>query len=96
MPLQQTRALRDTFDVDVPLHPDTHSCEDVATLVEGFLRSIDRYRRDAQGLAQGDVLQALSIVTAVQMAKGEAAERYGSGMQITLRDLSVAGNSARG
>ncbi|RKT46685.1 hypothetical protein BDD21_4217 [Thiocapsa rosea] len=95
MHLQHTRALRDTFDVDIPLHPDTRSCEDVATLVEGFLRSIDSYRRDAQGLAQGDVLQALSIVTAVQMAKGEAAERFGSGLQIRLRGLSIEGDSAR-
>jgi hypothetical protein len=93
MQLQQTRALRDTFDVDIPLHPDTRSCEDVATLVEGFLRSIDRYRRDAEGLAQGDVLQALSIVTAVQMAKGEATERYGSGLKIELRELAVEGRS---
>ncbi|MFB1488195.1 MULTISPECIES: hypothetical protein [unclassified Thiocapsa] len=94
MQLQQTRALRDTFDVDIPLHPDTCSCEDVATLVERFMRSIDSYRRDARGIAQGDVLQALSIVTAVQMAKGEATERYGSGLRIELKGLSVEGASA--
>ncbi|UHD16276.1 hypothetical protein [Thiocapsa bogorovii] len=95
MHLQQTRALRNTFDVDIPLHPDTRSYEDVATLVEEFLNSIDSYRRDAQGLAQGDVLQALSIATAVQMAKGQANERYGSGLRIELQGLSVESASVR-
>ncbi|HSO84322.1 hypothetical protein [Thiocapsa sp.] len=95
MQLQQTRALRDTFDVDMPLHPETHSYEDVATLVERFLMSIDAHRRDSRDLAPGDVLQALSIVTAVQMAKGEATERFGSGLQIELRALSVEAATAR-
>ncbi|SDX09967.1 hypothetical protein [Thiocapsa roseopersicina] len=95
MQLQQTRTLRNTFDVDMPLHPETRSCEDVASLVERFLRSIDAHRRDSRDLAPGDVLQALSIVTAVQMAKGEATERYGSGLQIELRGLSVEAATAR-
>ncbi|EGV16994.1 hypothetical protein [Thiocapsa marina] len=95
MHLQQTRAIRNTFDVDIPLHPDTRSYEDVARLVEGFLRSIDSYRRDARDLSQGDVLQALSIVTAVQKAKDEATGRYGSGLRIELHALSVEGDSTR-
>jgi hypothetical protein len=94
--LRDTLATSPTFDVEVPLHPTTHSCEDVATLVEGVLENIDRQRRQGRPMAHADVIQALSIAAAVQTARHDAAQHLARGLGISFHGLTIDARAAQG
>jgi hypothetical protein len=85
----------ETFELEVPLHPTTHSSDDVATLVEGVLASIDRHQTRGRSIAHADVMQALAIATAVQTAKHQASKRLQPGLGISFRGLCLESRPAR-
>lgn len=79
---------RRTVEIDVALAPETDCAEDVSLLVSRILRDIDRCNADAH-MSQADVLQALSIVTAVQAAKAQADETRGFPVGLEFLDSAV-------
>ncbi len=80
------------FDLDLPLHPATNSAEDVATLLDGVLKIVDDFctRHDA---TNADVVQALTLATALRAAMARAAadngERTGFARSARLLDVAV-------
>jgi hypothetical protein len=85
----------ETFDLEVPLHPTTHSCDDVATLVAGVLASIDRHQARGRPVAHADIVQALAIAAAVQNARHEASKRLRPGLGISFRGLALESRPAQ-
>jgi hypothetical protein len=83
-----------TFDVDFPLPQTTKSPEDVSHLVDAILRSIAAYADQGRHVSQSDVLQALSIATAVHVARADAMAKAGVDFSLKLLDVSV-GSSRR-
>jgi hypothetical protein len=83
---------RRTVEIDVALAPETDSAEDVSLLVSRILRDIDRCSADHQ-MSQSDVLQALTIATAVHAAKAQAEEdrRHPIGLEFLDADVRPAG-----
>lgn len=80
---------RSTLDVDFPLHPATKSPEDVSELVGHILSDIDHYVGKIGDVSQNDVLQALAIATAVQVAKTKASDKAGVELSMELLDIAV-------
>jgi hypothetical protein len=77
------------FDVELPLLPETHDPDQVATLVEAFLRHIERFDDQNRRVDRGDIIQALSITAAVQWARRDAERRHGP-FRMQLEGLEVA------
>ena len=78
-----------SIDVEFPLHPATHCPEDVSALVEHVLCDIDDYLRRTDDVSHDDVLQALAIATAVQLAKRSRGNRAGVDFTMELLDIAV-------
>ncbi|MCU0834326.1 MAG: hypothetical protein MUC77_07805 [Chromatiaceae bacterium] len=83
---------RETLEIDLPLDPHTESAEDVSHLVSQFLREIDACCLERR-VSPSDVLQALSITTAVHVARVEAQRR--SGKLVALPLIGVELSAAR-
>jgi hypothetical protein len=77
------------FDVELPLLPETRDPDHVATLVEAFLRHIERLDDQSRRVDRGDVIQALSITAAIQWARRDAERRHGP-LRMRLEGLEVA------
>lgn len=80
---------RETLEIDLPLDPRTESAEDVSRLVSQFLRDIDACSLERQ-VSPSDVLQALSITTAVHVARAEAQRRSGKSVLLPFIDAELA------
>jgi hypothetical protein len=77
------------FGVDLPLLPETQNADHVASLVRAFLRHIERLDGQPQRLDHNDVIQALSITAAIQMASCAVERRHGP-MRLRLEHIEVA------
>jgi hypothetical protein len=77
------------FDVDLTLLPGTQNPGHVASLVGAFLRHIERLDGQPRQLDRDDVIQALSITAAIQMASRDAERRHGP-VQLRLEHIEVA------
>jgi hypothetical protein len=84
---------RRTVEIDVALAPETDSAEDVSRLVSRILRDIDRCSADRR-MSQTDVLQALTIATAVHAAKAQAEEGRGRPIGLEFLDADVRPSAA--
>lgn len=80
---------RETLEIDLPLDPRTESAEDVSLLVSQFLRDIDACSLERQ-VSLSDVLQALSITTAVHVARAEAQHRSGKSVSLPFMGAELA------
>jgi hypothetical protein len=76
------------LDIDLPLSADTDDGEAVAGLVQGILGGIDELTADAL-ISDRDVVQALSIATAVRAAVVEVSERSGQPIALDLLDVEL-------
>lgn len=76
------------IDIDLPLHPDTDNSEDVARLVTGILGDIDALTA-GHNTTQQDIVQALSIATALHAALGEVSAKTGKRLTMDLKDIRV-------
>jgi hypothetical protein len=76
-------------DVDLPLLPETHDPDHVASLVGAFLSHIERLDAQPRRLDHDDVIQALSITAAIQMASRDAERRHGP-VRLRLERMEVA------
>lgn len=85
---------RSTFEVDIPLHAATANGQAVADLVQSLLMQIERYTRSEPNVDHTDVLQALSIATAVRAAVAEAPLTAESASPISLLGVSIASAGA--
>ena len=77
---------RVTLDVDFPLAADTDSATDVARIVGTLLNDVAGFDRQA---SHADILQALSITTAVRLAMAETAARRDPDLSMKLLDIEV-------
>jgi hypothetical protein len=78
------------FEVELPLHSDTDNAEHVAQLLGRVLGLVDEFssRQNASG---ADVVQALSVATALRAAMAEVEARTGVGMPAKLLGIQVGG-----
>jgi hypothetical protein len=80
---------RHSFDLDLPLSDDTDNSEAVASLVEGILGGIDDLTAN-EVISDRDVVQALSIATAVRATVVNLSQRSGRRIGLDLLDIEVA------
>lgn len=88
-PVLTADALRG-FDLELPLAPGTDNAEHVAVLLQRVLRLVEEFS-DHQSASAGDVLQALSVATALRAAMAEVTERTGVSVPARLLDIEVQG-----
>ena len=81
-----------SFDIDLPLHPDTDNGDHVALLVHGILGDIEALTA-GRNTSQQDIVQALTIATAVRAAMAEVNQRTQQPITFDLLDVHV--DSAR-
>lgn len=77
-----------SFAIDLPLAPDTDNGEHVALLVQRILSDIDSLTAGRQTSAQ-DIVQALTIATAIRAAMAEVNSRSSNRMNLDLLEVSV-------
>lgn len=74
------------LDLDLPLHPETDSGEHVAelvgTLLDGVASTRGRHR-----ISDRDIVQALTIVTAIRAAVAEVSGRSGEAIELDLHSV---------
>ncbi|MGB5831363.1 MAG: hypothetical protein WBG92_05160 [Thiohalocapsa sp.] len=88
--LQIDRRLRtNSIDIDMPLRPDTTNGEHVALLVQRILGAVEQVAAGGTTPSQTDVVQALTIATALRAAFAEVSERAGEDLPLELLDISV-------
>jgi hypothetical protein len=78
-----------SIDIELPLHPDTGDCEHVALLVQRILNEVDQWTSDGETPSQADVVQALTIATALRAAFAEVSARAGRTLTPDLLDIAV-------
>lgn len=83
---QQMPAL--SIDIDLPLHPSTDDGEEVARLVHGILVDIDALTAGRR-TSQQDIVQAMTIATAVRAAMAEVRTASGQRIALDLLDVGV-------
>ena len=74
------------LDIAMPLQTRTDCAANVAEMVRTLLHTIAACERTA---SHSDILQALSITTAVRTAMADAAERANATFSMNLLDLEV-------
>jgi hypothetical protein len=84
-----------SIDIDLPLHPDTGDCEHVALLVQRILNEVDQWTAGGKTPSQSDVVQALTIATALRAAFAEVSARAGTKLTLDLLDIAVEEPSRR-
>ncbi len=77
------------IDIDLPLRPDTENGEHVALLVQRILKTVDQLSAGGETPSQADVVQALTIATALRAAFAEVSARAGQDVSLDLLDISV-------
>ncbi|TVQ89155.1 MAG: hypothetical protein EA400_08025 [Chromatiaceae bacterium] len=85
----QPRIANDYIDIDLPLLPNTDNGEDVARLVFGILDDVANLTA-GRATSHRDIVQALSIATAVRAAMAETASRSGQRIALDLLDVQIA------
>ncbi len=58
------------MDIELPLHPATDNADDVATLLSRVLGVVEEFTA-CRGASASDVVQALSVATALRSAMAE-------------------------
>jgi hypothetical protein len=87
-PFLHSNRERPSIDIDLPLHPDTDNGEDVARLVHHILDDIAAMTA-GRNTSQQDIVQALSIATALHAALGEVRTKTGRPVGLDLLDVKV-------
>jgi hypothetical protein len=82
----------DFLDIELPLHASTDNGEHVALLVQRILSAIEDVAASSRGPSQIDIVQALSIATALRTAMAEVSARAGSELNMDLLEITVDGN----
>jgi hypothetical protein len=77
-----------SVDIDLPLDPETDNGEDVAQLVQRILLEIETLTA-GRSTTQHDIVQALSIATALHAALGEVKRQTGQAPSLDLLDVQV-------
>ncbi len=54
------------FDIEFPLHPETQSGQSVSDLMSRLLEVISAHVQDRGEVSDGDILQALTMTTAIR------------------------------
>jgi hypothetical protein len=85
----------DVIDIELPLHPSTDNSEHVALLVQRILGAIEDVAASSREPSQIDIVQALSIATALRTAMAEVSARAGSTLSMNLLDIGVGGNDRK-
>ena len=78
-----------SIDIDLPLHPDTNNGEHVALLVQRILTTIADVSASGETPSQTDVVQALTIATALRAAFAEVSARAGGEVAMDLLEIGV-------
>lgn len=76
------------LDLELPLHPATDNAEHVAQLLDGLLGLVDEFS-DRRRASEADVLQALTVATALRTAMAEVSGRIGETTPARLLDVEV-------
>jgi|GEM_PF-1554816 len=84
-----------SVDIDLPLHADTGDCEHVALLVQRILHAVGQQTAGGETPSQADVVQALTIATALRAAFAEVSARAGTELTMDLLDIAVEEPSRR-
>jgi hypothetical protein len=77
------------FEVEMPLTADTDNAEHVAQLLGRVLNLIDEFC-SRQNASDADVVQALSVATALRAAMAEVERRTGTEIPKRLIDIEVS------
>lgn len=78
-----------SIDIDLPLHPETNNGEHVALLVQRILGAVEHLAANGDAPSQTDVVQALTIATALRAAFAEVSARAGRDLTLDLLEISV-------
>lgn len=78
-----------SIDVDLPLHPRTDNGEHVALLVQRILTAVGNGALGTEAPSHADVVQALTIATALRAALAEVSARAGGAVTMDLLDIAV-------
>jgi len=78
-----------SIDIDLPLHPDTDNGEHVALLVQRILKTIAEVAASDDAPSQTDVVQALTIATALRAAFAEVSARAGGDVAMDLFEIGI-------
>ncbi len=78
-----------SIDIDLPLHPDTDNGEHVALLVQRILKTIAEVAASDDAPSQTDVVQALTIATALRAAFAEVSARAGGDVAMDLLEIGI-------
>lgn len=81
------------FDLDLPLSEDTDDGEAVARIVQGILGGIEDLKAN-EPVSDRDLVQALTIATAVRAAVANLSEQCGQRVGLNLLDVQLAGRPA--
>jgi hypothetical protein len=76
------------FELELPLHPATDNAEHVAQLLDGLLGLVDEFCRRRQ-TSEADVLQALTVATALRTAMAEVSACNGDTVPARLLDIAL-------
>lgn len=90
LPYRATTQTGDVFDITFPLHPDTGSAVRVDQLLGLILNSLDRDIAAMGETSNGDVLQALSMATAVRARMIHAPAEQTARLAASLVDDALA------
>jgi hypothetical protein len=78
-----------SIDIDLPLRPDTNNGEHVALLVQRILKTIADVAASGDAPSQRDVVQALTIATALRAAFADVSARAGGALSMDLLEIAV-------
>jgi len=78
-----------SIDIDLPLHPDTNNSEHVALLVQRILKTIADTAASDVAPSQTDVVQALTIATALRAAFAKVSAHAGGEVIMDLLEIAV-------
>jgi hypothetical protein len=76
------------FDLELPLQPATDNAEHVAILLRRVLGLVDEFCRGQQA-SEADVIQALTVATALRAAMIEVSRDIGNTASPRLLDIDV-------
>lgn len=76
------------FELELPLHPATDNADHVAMLLERVLGLVDEFCR-RQRASESDVVQALTVATALRAAMDEVGRHTGADVPARLLDIDV-------
>lgn len=78
-----------SIDIDLPLHPETNNGEHVALLVQRILSAVQHPAAGGDVPSQSDIVQALTIATALRAAFAEMSANAGHDVNLDLLEIGV-------